>query len=78
MLGIRMPIHWILKRIEQADAGEIDEIIMGLLKCYRKLYPDYELVVISLPKNNREERNAEIDRIAVCLKREYVRECADV
>jgi len=77
MRRIRMPIHWALKRIEQTDVGETDEIIMSVIKCYRRLHPEYELVVLSLPKNDREKRNAEIDRIGTCLKKEHVREYAN-
>lgn len=74
MSWIRFPIRWALKRIEQAEADEKDEIIMSLFKCYRRIHPEYELVVLSLPKYNTEERNVEIDRIAECLKKEYTHE----
>ena len=78
MFRIRMPIHWMLKRIERADVDETDEIIMSVIKCYRRLHPQYELVVLSLPKNDTEKRNAEIERIAACLKKECVKEYANV
>ena len=71
MLRIPMPIRWALKRIEQAEEEETDGIISSLIKCYGRLHPEYELVVLSLPKKSWEERNAEIDRIAECLKKEY-------
>ena len=74
MRRIRLPIHWTLKRIEQADVGETDEIITSVIKCYSRLHPEYELVVLSLPKIDIEKRNVEIDRIATCLKKEYVKE----
>lgn len=74
MLRIQIPIRWALKRIEQADEDETDMVIKSLFRCYGALYPEYELVILSLPKYNTEERNMEIDRIAVCLKKEYTRE----
>lgn len=78
MLRIQLPIRWALKRIEQAEVDETDEIINSLLKCYGRLHPEYELVVLSLPKYNTEERHVEIDRIAACLKKEYVGEHAQI
>ena len=74
MLQLRIPIRWALKRVEMADTDETDEIITSLLKCYKRLNPQYELVIISLPKYNSKERKAEIDRIANCLKKEYIDE----
>lgn len=67
----RMPISLVLKRIEQADPEEINEIITSLLRYSHKTYQNHELVVISLPKRGVEERCREIDRIAACLKKEY-------
>ncbi|MBP3683669.1 MAG: hypothetical protein J6J12_01730 [Oscillospiraceae bacterium] len=71
MLKIRMPIPWVLKRIERADLEEINEIVTSLLKCSNRINKEYELTVLSLPKYDTEERSRQIDCIAACLKKEY-------
>ena len=77
MRGIRIPIRWALKRIEQADADETEDIMSSLFHCYRRLHPKCELVVMTLPKYSTEARYAAIAEIAACLKKEYIKEYAE-
>lgn len=47
----------LIKRIENADGYEIDEILNAFRRRYRKLHPDWE--VLSLPKQDKQKRRAE-------------------
>lgn len=58
----------ILKRIEHADDTEITEIIQAIMHWQGKRYPEYELVVVSLSKYDKEKRCQEIDLMADFLK----------
>ena len=44
--------------------------IMDLIRQWDKLHPDYELVVISLPKYDKAQRKAQFQTIAAMLERE--------
>ena len=46
----------ILKRIGSTDTFEIDEILWACIQRRRALYPDWDFVFVSLPKNDPQER----------------------
>lgn len=43
----------LIQRIEYADGMEIDEIINAIQRRYNRLYPDWEVVMLSLPAEVR-------------------------
>ena len=43
--------------IEEADRRETMEILDAAANRFRELYADQELILLALPKNNREERS---------------------
>ena len=45
-----MSLHEVLVRIEQADDGEICEIIRAVIGRYRACFPEWEIIFLSLPK----------------------------
>lgn len=47
----------IYEYIEEADRKEIMEILDSAVNRFRELYADQELILLALPKNNREERS---------------------
>lgn len=49
----------LIKRIENADGYEIDEILNAFRRRYRKLHPDWEVLFLSLPKQDQQKRLAE-------------------
>jgi len=51
-----MELQTLITAIEQADGLTIDEIIDALRRRYQKLYPDEEIIFLSLPRNDRSER----------------------
>ena len=47
----------VIKRfVESADPQELNEIVFAVLERFHQLYTDEEVVFLSLPKHNREER----------------------
>ena len=47
----------IYEYIEEADRRETMEILDSAVNRFRELYADQELILLALPKNNREERS---------------------
>jgi len=58
----------ILNWIECADDFEIAEIMKALIYWQKIRYPEYEMVIVSLPKHDRKKRFEEIERLAEFLK----------
>ena len=50
----------LIKRIGNADGYEIDEVLDALHRRYQKLYPDQEVIFLSLPRKDRQERRRRI------------------
>lgn len=48
-----------IKRMEYADGYEIDQLLNALRKRYQRLYPDWEVLFISRPKQSQEEQHLE-------------------
>jgi len=46
----------ILEEIEQADDRRITKIIQAVIRRYGKVFPDQEVVFLSLPTEDRQER----------------------
>lgn len=46
----------LLTQIEQADDIGISRIIQAVIRRYGRVYPDHEVVFLSLPINDPEER----------------------
>ena len=42
--------------MDTADSMELSEIVQAVVRRYAKLFADEEVVFLSLPKHNREER----------------------
>ena len=54
----------VLKRIETADDYEIQEIMDAVRKRFAVVFPDWEVVYVSCPRNNKEERQKILDFIS--------------
>lgn len=57
----------ILKKIKQAEAGEIGDIFLAALLRYRELYPGWDIQAISIDK--AEDRSQQLDRMAEMIER---------
>ena len=53
--------------IEQADVGQIGDILNTVLRRYGELFPEWEISIISVKKN--EDRDDQIDQIIQMLLR---------
>lgn len=54
--------------LEEADKGEIMEILDATINRFRELFDDQELVVITLSKDDR--RKTELERVIEMLKQQ--------
>ena len=60
----------LMDRIWELSPGELDEVFEEVLNRKRTLYPDEEILYMTLPKNNPEERNRMIECIIGFLEKE--------
>ena len=58
----------ILERIEQADDFEINEIIQAVIRRYKLVFPDWEIIFLSLPVQS-EKRKLLLDQTIDQLKK---------
>ena len=58
----------VLERIEQADDFEINEIIQAVIRRYKMVFPDWEIIFLSLPVQS-EERKLLLDQTIDQLKK---------
>lgn len=49
-------VEVILRMIETADDGALSEIVRAVLRRYAKLFPEEEVVFLSIPKQDMQER----------------------
>ena len=54
----------VLERIETADDYEIQQIMDAVRRRFAVAFPDWEVVYISCPKNNKEERQKLLDFVS--------------
>ena len=59
-----------LKRITHSDDFELSQIIQAVVKRYQDVFPDWEVVFLSMPKNNPEVR---MQTLTYILRREDLR-----
>ena len=57
--------------VEEADRGEIMELLDAVMNRFREVYEERELIVITLQRGTG--RTEELDRIMELLKEEYKR-----
>ena len=53
----------IYEYIEEADRQQIMELLDAVINRFRELYADQELVVLTLPKENKQERSAQLEQM---------------
>ena len=46
----------VLERIEQADDFEINEIIQAVIRRYKLVFPDWEIIFLSLPVQSEKRK----------------------
>ena len=55
--------EFVYEYIEEADRKQVMELLDAVINRFRELYADQELVVLTLPKENKQERSAQLARI---------------
>ena len=70
MLKQKTTLPQVLEFIRQADDCQVSEIIHTLVARYKEVYPDWEVVFLSLPKNNPTERKNMIQRALYFLDKD--------
>ena len=58
----------ILSDIQQADSAQLNDIILTVVARYRQLYPGWEVMFLSLPKDDADLRRKTVDRVCALLK----------
>ena len=51
-----MEMAEILKSMEAMDHSELNEVLLAAVKGWSRVHPDEELVILSLPKSDWEQR----------------------
>ncbi len=60
-----------LHAIERMSDLEINEVISALIRRYRICYPEEEVIFLSLPKTNPQEREIQGKAIIDCVEQPY-------
>ena len=66
-----MDIKAILTRISSASDRELTDIVRAVLARYDTLFPEEEVFFLSLPKYDRQEREAILARFAELVVRQH-------
>lgn len=69
MFCFKMSMNRLIKRIERSDDYEVNEIIKALSRRQKRVDPNYEMVVLSLPRYNLKARCQQIEWMAEALKK---------
>ena len=53
-------LEMLLNRIEELPSGQIWEVLEAVMECYRVLFPEHELLLMSVPKEDTPERRRQL------------------
>lgn len=59
----------VLDGIRQASSYELDDMVNAVRQRYAELFPDWEILFLSLPKNDPAERRKCLDETITMLKK---------
>ena len=62
-MDLEKNLSGVMDRIGHADDIEINEIIQAVIRRYQRVYPDWEVVFLALPKNDPVERKRLLETI---------------
>ncbi len=57
----------ILKKIEEADPGEIDELLSTAIERKRELFPDWEILYLAMAKKDTEKWKEILEQVYAYL-----------
>jgi len=52
-----------MQAIQNATSSEINDLLMAICQRHRELFPDWEVLYITCPKNNAQERQQTLEYI---------------
>ena len=55
-----------IQQIKQAKAEELNDILLAVTERYKEVYPDWEMITISLEKTV--DKNAQLDQMIAVLE----------
>ena len=64
-----MELADVLRKIEQANDEEINDIIEAVIHRYQICYPGWEVLFLSVPKCDGEERKKQADELSEMLNK---------
>ena len=65
-----LSISQLLQRISQANDAQINDIIQAVVKRRKALHPQEELLVLSLPCSNPQERERALEEVFSYIKKQ--------
>lgn len=71
MCGTKEVKQSILHSIANAEEEEIRDILNAIFRKQAELYPDYEMIVFSLPRYDKTERESALDNLKAFLMSRY-------
>ena len=71
---LNIPLEDVLYRIEHADHMEIDKMLQALRLRYSHVFPDWELMILSVKVGDEKERRESVRQMVDFLQKHYLRE----
>lgn len=69
----KIPLEDVLRRIEYANGGEIDEMLLAVQNRYSRLFPDWEVWLLSIHSGNESECCRQVENLIEHLNRVYLK-----
>lgn len=69
----KIPLEDVLRRIEYANGGEIDEMLLAVQNRYSRLFPDWEVWLLSIHSGNESECCQQVENLIEHLNRVYLK-----
>lgn len=62
----------ILRRIGGMNDAELSQVVLSVMGRYQKLFPQEEIIFLSLPKDDPDERQRILEAVSCLVKLEYI------
>ena len=58
----------VFEYVKKADYLQVNDFLMALMKRYKELNPDYEVYLFTLPKEDGEERETQLNEVVARIR----------
>ena len=65
-----MPPEILLRNINETKADDLNILLQVILERYREVFPEDEIIFISVPRRNRNERKRLLQAVLALIKKE--------